>query len=162
MSQNTTKTGFWVGLTTSVHLNEKNINILKELQDYFGGIGRIYHQANINEALFTVNSIKEIETIISHFYKYPLKTNKSIDFTLLKQAHLLIKEKKHLTTEGILKLANIKASMNAKKDIVDISGIVPVDLPVLPETVDIDPNWIAGFTSGEGCFTVNIKNRRVV
>jgi len=48
MSQNTTKTGLWVGLTIFVPLNEKGINILKQLQDYFGGIGRIYHQANIN------------------------------------------------------------------------------------------------------------------
>lgn len=76
MSQNTTKTGFWVGLTTSVRLNEKNINILKYLQDFFGGIGRIYHQENINEALFTVNSIKDFDIIISHFDKYPLKTKK--------------------------------------------------------------------------------------
>lgn len=129
--QNTTKTGFWVGLTTSVRLNEKNINILKDLQDFFYGIGGIYNQENINEALFTVNSIKEIEIIISHLDKYHLKTKKSVDFTLLKQAYLLIKKKKHSTTEGILKLANIKASMNAKKGIVDIPRIVPVYLPIL-------------------------------
>lgn len=50
--------------------------------------------------------------------------------------------------------------MNAKKGIVDIPVIVPVDLPILSETVYIDPNWIAGFTSGEGCFTVSIKKSK--
>ena len=50
--------------------------------------------------------------------------------------------------------------MNASKGIVDIPVIVPVDLPILPETVYIDPNWIAGFTSGEGCFTVSIKKSK--
>lgn len=60
--------------------------------------------------------------------------------------------------EGILRIANIKASMNTKKEVQDITGIVPVVRPILPEEarLTIDPNWIAGFTAGEGCFSVSV------
>lgn len=160
MVRNTTlKVGWAAGLAITVRLNEKDIDILKELQAYFDGIGRVYHQETNNEAIFTVNALKEIEVIIRHFDKYSLNTKKSIDFILFKQAYLLIVNKKHLTTEGILKVANIKASMNTRKGIVDIPGIVPVDRPAQPMN-DIDPNWIAGFTSGEGCFSVSLKKSK--
>ena len=34
--------------------------------------------------------------------------------------------------------------------------VVPVVRPRVENTKIIDPNWLAGFTSGEGCFMVNI------
>jgi hypothetical protein len=33
-----------------------------------------------------------------------------------------------------------------------------VDIPLVADQEIIDPNWLAGFSSGEGCFHVRIKN----
>ncbi len=56
----------------------------------------------------------------------------------------------HLT-EGIGKIVSIKASMNKglSKKLVT---------PVLRPQVIKDPNWLAGFVDGEGCFFVSIYN----
>lgn len=36
------------------------------------------------------------------------------------------------------------------------SGISSVSRPLLLDTGVKDPNWLAGFTSGEGCFFISI------
>ena len=61
--------------------------------------------------------------------------------------------------EGILKIANIKASMNTKTEVVDLPLTdVPITLPSLPLITisNINPYWLAGFTSGDGCFSVSV------
>jgi hypothetical protein len=52
----------------------------------------------------------------------------------------LIKNKEHLTLQGVLKIANIKASMNTKQETPDIPGIVPVSRPSLPIDAHINLN----------------------
>jgi hypothetical protein len=42
----------------------------------------------------------------------PLITQKGSDFQLLKQAYEIIKNKRHLTSEGLKQLVAIKSSMN--------------------------------------------------
>ena len=72
----------------------------------------------------------------------------------------MIKRKEHLTTEGLNKLISIKASINR-----GLSGelseafpdIQPVKLPLVCSAKITDPEWIAGFTSGEGCFFVQVR-----
>jgi len=93
----------------SVRLHAKDLIILNQLQDYFKGIGKIYHITDKNEVLYRVGSVKELETIISHFDNYPLITQKFIDFILFKQVIKLLEKKEHLSLSGILKIANIKA-----------------------------------------------------
>lgn len=67
--------------------------------------------------------------------------------------------KEHLELDGLLKIASIKASMNTKKEVVGLSGIVPVTRPTLPiDAINkIDPYWIAGFTAGDGFLILHIK-----
>lgn len=72
----------------------------------------------------------------------------------------LIKNKEHLTLEGIHKIASLKATLNlgltdelkaafpVLNSVARPLGVVPV---ILPE------QWITGFTSGEGCFKVLLK-----
>jgi hypothetical protein len=51
-------------------------------------------------------------TIIQHFDKYTLFTQKRTDYMLFKQVIELIINKEHLTTDGLQKIVNIKSSMN--------------------------------------------------
>lgn len=36
----------------------------------------------------------------------------------------------------------------------------PVPRPIINYTEDLNPNWIAGFSSGEGCFLANISTAK--
>ena len=60
---------------------------------------------------YMLTSIADIEVIINHFDKYPLLSQKLKDYVLFKQAFCLIKNKEHLTDEGVRKIVNIRASM---------------------------------------------------
>lgn len=77
---------------------------------------------------------------------------------LFKQAFHLIKCKKHLTLDGLKKIVSIKASMNSETSHPDFPNTEPVIRPPVPEVKNlIDPFWMAGFVSGEGCFSVHLK-----
>lgn len=91
--------------TVCLHIND--VSLLKLMQTYFGGIGKIYVYNNTNEAIFIVSKLKELYIVIDHFNKYLLITQKWSDFILYKQILDLIKNKEHLTQEGLLKIANI-------------------------------------------------------
>lgn len=56
------------------------------------------------------NDITDI--IIPFFDKYPIHGVKSLDYINFKEIALLIKEKDHLSIEGIEKIKRIKSNMN--------------------------------------------------
>lgn len=67
--------------------------------------------------------------------------------------------REHLTIEGIQKIVNLRVSINlggSDSLIEAFPNIVPVERPVIEDIAIYDPYWLAGFASGEACFTVNI------
>ena len=75
-----------------------------------------------------------------------------------------MRRKEHLTQEGLIKIIAIKASMNlglSEELKLAFPDVVPVVRPLVENPKNIDSNWLAGFTSGEGCFLINIvKSQR--
>ena len=72
----------------------------------------------------------------------------------------IIERREHLTSDGLRKIVAIKASMNrglSDKLKLAFADVVPVERPRVELPKTIDPNLLAGFTSGEGCFMINIK-----
>jgi murein L,D-transpeptidase YafK len=74
---------------------------------------------------------------------------------------VLIKNKEHLTKEGLKKIFSLRASINLGlsdelqlvfPDIVPATRPLPVDIKIK------NFNYIAGLTSGDGCFFVSIRN----
>jgi hypothetical protein len=92
---------------------------------------------NNNKALiYQVRNISEIKIIIPHFEKYPLFTQKQSDFLLFKEIVELMDKGKHLTQDGLVKIINLKASLNKgllNKLKVSFPGIKrpKVDLPII-------------------------------
>ena len=67
--------------------------------------------------------------------------------------------KEHLTEEGLIKVLSIKESINlGLSDIVKSAffDIVAVERPIISNQKILDPNWFAGFASGEGCFQITL------
>jgi hypothetical protein len=63
---------------------------------------------------FIVSKFSDIESkIIPFFNKYPLHGDKSKDFDSFKRVAIIIKNKGHLTTEGLEELLKIKGGMNS-------------------------------------------------
>ena len=99
---------------------EKSLQALKKLQEFFqcGSIFVNNRHDNHKEPIYRycVRSVKELETIIVPFFNQnQLQTSKAAEFFKFKQALSLMKERKHLTLEGVKEIATITQEMNHKK-----------------------------------------------
>jgi len=90
--------------------HKKDLPLLKAIQSTLG-VGEI-HKHGKDSLQFRVASIEELQVIIDHFNKYPLKSVKLADFLLFQDCFNIIKSKEHLTKEGLIKLVELKASLN--------------------------------------------------
>lgn len=153
------KTGWTVKLSFQIGLLEKDRSLLQQIQLYLN-VGNISKEGS-QKVHFRVESVKDLPFIIKHFDKYPLITQKLGDYELFKQAFTLIQNKEHLTPEGLVKIVAIKASMNwglSEQLKIAFPNIIPVPRPSVVDIKIKDPNWIAGFASGEGCFFIGIMS----
>lgn len=140
-----------------IHVHKKDLFVLEAIQDYLG-VGKIY--AGKDSVEYMVFSIKALKVVIDHFDKYPLISQKYGDYFLFKQAYLLMVNREHLTLEGLRKIISIRASMNngltpALKEA--FPSIMPAIRPIKENISIYNPQWLAGFTSGEGLFGVKIR-----
>jgi LAGLIDADG endonuclease len=93
-------------LTQSKIEYELFIEIQKKL-----GIGKIY--INRQNVTFVVKSIDEIiEVLLPLFDSHPLRGSKLTGYNIFKTVVLMIKEKKHLTLEGVNQIINLSYFMN--------------------------------------------------
>jgi hypothetical protein len=106
------KEGYFVTAIFSITQHKRDLALLQQIQAYFGGIGSIPKHGQDTYS-YVVTSIKQIsDFIIPHFDKYPLMTQKLSDYLLFSMAVNLMKNKEHLTIDGLKKVIAIRASMN--------------------------------------------------
>lgn len=118
--------------------------------------------------MFQVTKLGDLFFILEHFKLYPLITQKYADFLLFKKAFDIIKDKKHLTIEGLHELISIRASLNKglsdrlKKAFPNIKPVVRPEVSnfsLVPHNSNIN-HWVAGFVSGEGCFFIHTSKSK--
>lgn len=151
------KIGWTVQPLFIIVVHKKDLAVLELIKSTWG-VGQI-HKHGKNAVQFRVFSVKELAVVLEHFDKYPLKSQKLADYILFKKVVGLISTKEHLCMEGLQKILAIKASMNLGLSSAlqaAFPGIIPIDRPTAIENKIPDPNWLAGFTSGEGFFGVNL------
>lgn len=152
------KLGWTVYLQFGIKLHIKDSQLLKLIQAYFN-VGNITLGKELCQ--YRVTSIKDLEIIINHFENYPLITQKWSDYQLFKLAFNIIKNKNHLTQDGLNELISIKSSMNlglGNELKLAFPNIKPITRPKVTNNIIQDPNWLSGFVSAEGNFTVSITN----
>lgn len=154
------KIGWATWVAFEININDRDLSILKDIKSYLG-VGKINQKSN-GTCVYNVRSFKELSVIIDHFDKYPLLTQKRADYLLFKSAFEIIKIKEHLTEKGFHKILAIRASINkglppALKEI--FPNITPSVRPSVLDSKVTDPNWLAGFTTAEGCFLVRVMNK---
>lgn len=108
-----------------------------------------------------MSSKKELAILLEHFNDYPLISQKWADFKLFESAFNIYKNGGHLTAEGLQNIINIRASLNeglSDRLKESFPNTNPVVRPVAENATTIpNSDWLAGFTSGEGCFFVNLR-----
>jgi hypothetical protein len=153
------KTGWWIQACFEIGLHVRDKDLLLEIKSFFNDAGNVYIKNN-NSTSYQVRSITELTNIIiPHFDKYPLISQKQSDYILFRNIIELINKNEHLTKDGITKIVNLKASLN--KGLSDLLKInFPYSTKIERSKINIptyiDPYWIAGFFSGEGCLFINI------
>ena len=93
--------------------NIRDYVLLEKIQKFLN-CGSLIETKSRSAIDFVVYSILDIETKIIPLMKtYPLQGNKNLDFLDFYKAFLLVKNKQHLTTEGLELLKTLKVGMNA-------------------------------------------------
>ena len=154
------KTKWRIKANFSISLNKKDIEILEDIK-YSLGVGQIYTSGT--KVFYRVENFNELQVIVDHFDNYPLVTAKKMDYTLFKECFNIIKDKKHLTDEGLLKIVQIKSSINRglsenlkKQFKININEKLKFKFEEIP-----DPYWVAGFTSEDGSFNIKTTKSRI-
>jgi len=156
------KTGWHVHPVYAIKLHIRDLPLLYSIRDFFG-VGTITVRKADNAAVFSVSSLPDLlNVIIPHFDKYPLLTQKRVDFFLFKLALELMKQGKHLTIAGLHEIVAIRFAMNKGLFTERIKEAFPGTLAVERPEVEIDtekpfnPNWFTGFVDAEGCFYISV------
>jgi hypothetical protein len=151
-----------VSASFEINLHVKDINILYQIQNFFR-VGSVTSRDDKNICVYRVTKIEDlINIIIPHFIKYPLLTQKYSDFILFTKVVELINNKEHLKSTGFMTILNYYASINrglSSKVLSSYPDIVGVDRikPNLPNC--LNPNWVSGFTAGDGGFSIGIRKK---
>lgn len=72
--------------------------------------------------------------------------------------------KVHRTPDGLQQIVNLRASINqglSETQKAAFPNTEPVSRPVIMATEILNPNWLAGFVDGEGCFYVRLSQRQI-
>ena len=149
------KLGWRVEPKFQLGMHIRELSLLRKIQNFFGNIGKIYINKKTNMANYIISSTKDITKLINHIDKYPLLTQKKADYLLFTPALPLtvrfwardkiitiIKNKSHLTPEGLQQIINIKASMNlGLSDLLkyEFKNYSPIKRPII-ETNSIPNN----------------------
>ena len=141
-----------------IKLNHRDLEILRRIQAYFGGAGKISFEKN--SAKYTVTTVNELMLVVIPFFeKYPLLTQKFADFELFRKIILIMFDKGHLTEQGFLNILNLRYNLNrgiSEELKILFPNLIPVERPFVPER-EISPDWLVGFVDGEGSFNVNMQ-----
>ena len=161
--RNDYKLGWHIQACFQIKLHIKDKDLLVQIKSFFSEVGTIVTNHNYGFVVYRVYSLGDItNVIIPHFNKYPLISQKYGDFIIWKNIVELKNKGEHLTIDGLIKIVNLRAflnkglSHNLKINFPDIVKTNKLKKPKANIPINIDYNWIAGFFSGDGCFSISI------
>lgn len=152
------RVGWRILLIFKISLHEKDIVLLEKVKWYFK-VGHIHKDRKY--LVYSISYREDLARLVDHFRNYPLRTQKFADYVLFKQILDLVNRKVHLTKQGLQEIVNLRATLNKGLSLELIKAFHetrPVPRPLVNYQDIKEPYWIAGFTSGDGCFMVTIFN----
>jgi hypothetical protein len=120
----TCRTGHFIQLAFEIELREDDREILEKIKDELG-CGNIYrldykkYEKWMPHVKLKISKFQDVyEKVIPFFKKYPLQGKKKDNFRIFCEVAEIVKEKRHLTNEGIEEIRKLKKSCSNKKQIV--------------------------------------------
>lgn len=84
--------------------------VLHQIQSFFG-VGSVSIRGTRTMAVYCVSNLQDLlGAVIPHFEKFPLITQKQIDFELFKKIVVLVSQKQHLTPEGLNRILGLRVA----------------------------------------------------
>lgn len=131
IEKSTNKLGKRVRLIFGTNLHIRDKELLIGMANYFNALNPVFDnlessgkEANVhsseknNTVLLQIKNNFDIENkIIPFFDKYPILGIKSLDFADFKSVAELVKNKEHLTAEGLSKIIQIAEGMNLSRNL---------------------------------------------
>ena len=159
LKSSSVRIGWQVGARFQLTLHLKDLSLLKEIQAFFGGAGKIV--LSKDSCTFRIDSLKDLlKLIIPHFNVYLPVTQKLGDYLLFRDIVIMMSNKEHITLEGLNKIISIKASLNhgLSKELKGVfHNVKPVLRPLALNQVIPHPDWMVGFVSGDGSFYLTLR-----
>ena len=155
----TRKSNYAITLFLEIGFNIKDKALLERIKATLN-VGNIYYKPGDRTYRWKVSNIKQLSNVvIPHLTKYPLITQKQADFVLFTKIVEIINRKDHLSVNGLQEIVNLKASLNlgaTPKLKAYFPNTVAVPRPQISFKGILDPNWLSGFSEGEGCFYISV------
>lgn len=155
--------GWTVRASFKISLHKKDQMVLEAIRNYLG-VGSITSDGP-NGIRLQVSSMPGLLILINFLEQYPLITQKHGDFILWREIIMIIHRKEHLTLAGLKAIINHRASLNlgiSEELKVAFPETLPSERPLIVNQRIRDPQWLAGFTSAEGCFFIQILKSKEV
>lgn len=123
------KTGYQIAHEFAVVQGERSLKSLRELKSFFkvGGIYINRRHDNHKEDLYRFSVTRRedlLNVIIPFFESHILHTAKREDFKIFARCVRLMRQNKHLTKQGAIKIAVLSEKMNHKKPRTDLIRIL--------------------------------------
>ena len=154
------KLGWQIQPAFSITLHNKDSALLHQIQSFFG-VGKIRINKNRGLLTYSVLALDDLKNVlIPHFEKYPLISNKALDFLLWSKVISLILTKDHLTELGFSTILSRYPPGNwgiSKKVLSFYPDIKPFGRPVITLPLNLNPQWVSGFVAGDGGFSIYVK-----
>jgi hypothetical protein len=178
-----TESGIPIRPVPVFNLTQSNLDfkLFVEIQNYLG-VGKVYK--NRQNVTFVVKSIDDIvDVLLPLFDKYPLRGSKLLGYNIFKCVVLMIKDKKHLTLEGLIQILNLSYFMNKETSLrteeskeilldklIQKYGKLPIvnDINITDLTLTTAPSeqnpltleFVRGLIDGDGSFNVSFATTR--
>jgi hypothetical protein len=108
--------GYTIQLVFRVGQLSKDTALINQIKIFFG-CGYVQVSTKYNFTTYVTSSLVDAFTIIDHFNKYPLETQKAKDFKDWEKVAYMLRNKEHYTREGFDKIMSIKQNMNRNRKV---------------------------------------------
>jgi hypothetical protein len=109
------RTGLEVRPSFSLSLNEKDLELLRDLQAFFG-CGWIRESRTDRTFKYEVRSVPDLlEHAVPHFERFSLRGNKAHSFEAFQNVCRMIEQGDHLRRDGLRRIVDVAYEMNLGK-----------------------------------------------
>jgi hypothetical protein len=155
-------TGVRVKLEYKVVQKTHSEGVLLELQEFFSCGSVVIDNRKTETKKFHVTSLSNIlENIIPHFDLYPCLTSKYLNYSDWKKIAITMKNKEHLSQEGLEQIRELSSKMNTRRNFVDKYNYLKKSLYLDTNgktNFSLPEQWLQAFIDGEGLFYNYIYN----